>query len=232
MSISEAIIRLRNTLELTQADFAKAAGIGLRTLSRLEAGAELGTQTLVALADLAKEKEITHLHAVFNSLLQARLIEQRAAHRKNLPSAGTARAITVDELVKRAQDDERNRLAWEHVRKFVELAKRKIKAETNRDVLITRLTADLDGLWQNTEEHLATAKDLVAEDLIHLLGPPEISPARAEVETVILNPHKYPNPKKHARQMIDGYLRPKRTARPRRKKHTRTTIDSTQAVSA
>ena len=68
MTFAEAILRTRKQLNMTQLEFAKASGMSLRALCRLEAGEEPRPNALIALADVSKDREgLGYYHALFDA---------------------------------------------------------------------------------------------------------------------------------------------------------------------
>jgi transcriptional regulator with XRE-family HTH domain len=100
MSTAEAILRLREKLGLNQRAFAQAIGVGARSLSRYESGYEPSAKILKKLADVAKKAGVHHLHDFFHAKRRADIVTRI----ESLPSAGSERRISVDELSKWLKD--------------------------------------------------------------------------------------------------------------------------------
>lgn len=94
MTTRQAVSLLRQTMRLNQLQFAEKLGVTLTSVSRYENGREPSNIALKKLADIAEEAKLDHLRDVFAAKRRAAVI----ATIDNLPSAGTQRRVSVDDL--------------------------------------------------------------------------------------------------------------------------------------
>lgn len=94
MTTSEAIVKFRNKLTLSQAELAVALGIGARSVSRYENGREPNAEVLDRLSGLARKAELKR----FDDLFQAKRRSDIANQIETLPSSGTARRVSFQDL--------------------------------------------------------------------------------------------------------------------------------------
>ncbi len=126
MTIRRAVSLLRKKSGLDQAAFAEQAGTTIETVSRWENGRRApNSETLLQLASIAALKGQPELSAVFESKWKDRI----ASRRKHLPSAGTQRRLSVDDLkyiaavARNVHDDLENTLrrVWREIPKAEDL---------------------------------------------------------------------------------------------------------------
>jgi len=95
MAVARAISALRKKAGISQRELAEKLGTATETVSRWETGRrEPNNQTLKQLADIAESEGLDSLRALFERQRRSGI----AARIKNLPSAGTQRRVSVDDL--------------------------------------------------------------------------------------------------------------------------------------
>lgn len=85
---------LREKMGCNQQQFADSLGVTLTSVSRYENGREPSNVVLKKLAELAHVAKLDHLGDVFAAKRRAGVV----ARIENLPSAGTQRRVSVDDL--------------------------------------------------------------------------------------------------------------------------------------
>jgi transcriptional regulator with XRE-family HTH domain len=96
VTTSQAILMLREKMGCNQQQFADRLRVTLTSVSRYENGREPSNVVLKKLAELAEDAKLDHLRDVFAAKRRAGVV----ARIDNLPSAGTQRRVSVDELQK------------------------------------------------------------------------------------------------------------------------------------
>ena len=206
MTFAEAILRTRKQLNMTQLEFAKASGMSLRALCRLEAGEEPRPNALIALADVSKDREgLGYYHALFDAWLQAHLVAQQEAHQRKRQPAETDRRLSVEELARYALSAEQNREAWERVNTIAQIAMAKCDDAKDFAALVNSLKGTFQSLANLVPARVAIAEEDVQEHLNYILGRGDNSSDRSKAEQAILHPEMFTS-KKKAWAVVDAYI--------------------------
>jgi transcriptional regulator with XRE-family HTH domain len=94
MTTGKAIAALREKLRITQRELADRLGVTVTSISRYENGKEPSRQVLARLADLAESSTLNFLRDIFAAKRRAGIV----ARLESLPSAGTQRRVSLDDL--------------------------------------------------------------------------------------------------------------------------------------
>jgi transcriptional regulator with XRE-family HTH domain len=94
MSTKEAIATLRAKMGLKQPELAARIGVTITSISRYENGRKPNRQVLKKLAAVAEDAKLNDLRDIFAAKWKASI----AARLKRLPSAGTERGVSLDDL--------------------------------------------------------------------------------------------------------------------------------------
>jgi transcriptional regulator with XRE-family HTH domain len=94
MDTTNAIATLRKNLGLTQGEFANRLGLTITSISRYENGRRPTAKVLRKLAEVANDANLKDLAEAFDSIWKNGI----AARLSNLPSAGTQRRVSLEDL--------------------------------------------------------------------------------------------------------------------------------------
>jgi transcriptional regulator with XRE-family HTH domain len=211
-----AVVRLRTQLNLNQKDFAAAAGLSLRSTARYESGEKPTARALARLSALALAHDLKDLHDIFDAQLKAALTLRAEKQHSGLASPGKERRIPVEQLMRRAADQESIRYACRNIFTIASRIQLKLAEAADYQSLVDSLAVDVGAVQAIARGALTTSEELATEDVSFILGPGDNTTERQDLEKYI----KYPNtkPQKESWQLIEAYIRRTNSARANKKK--------------